>query len=383
MRLHDVRVLGKNGLGRPCIQEITADSEPDLDASGLILSPGWADLHAHLRDPGFPEKETLASGSRSAAAGGFTQVVAMANTRPVTDNALLLREMVERSQTLPVRVSFVGAFTLGLEGRELTDAVALKAAGAVALSDDGRHSMDQATLEVGLWRAAAAGLPVLVHAQDESQGNSPSAETDATRGAINALRRTAGAHLHLQHVSTKEAVALIAAAKAEGLRVTAEVTPHHLALSSDEVKRSGALAKVNPPLRSIEDVMAVRQALIDGVIDAIATDHAPHELSAKRDYASAAFGIHGFETALSLVLSLNLPWQVVYRACVDSPRRILGLGLKDEWVLIDPGRDWVVDPSAFRSLGQNTPLKGRRLRGTVAMTVCHGQVVHRSEVPVG
>lgn len=383
MRLHGVQVLGRDGLSRPSVYEIPLDGEPDMDASGLILSPGWVDLHAHLRDPGFPEKETLVSGSRSAAAGGFTHVVAMANTRPVTDNGLRVRELVDRSQVLPIRVSFVGAFTVGLEGNQLTNTAALKAAGAVALSDDGRHAMDQATLAVGLWRAAAAALPVLVHAQDESLGSAPAAETEATRGAIDALRHTAGAHLHLQHVSTREAVELIAAAKAEGLRVTAEVTPHHLTLTSDEVKRSGALAKVNPPLRSIDDVMAVRQGLIDGVIDAIATDHAPHELSAKRDFFSAAYGIHGFETALPLVLSLRLPWQVVYSACVDSPRRILGLGQKDDWVLIDPAREWVVEPGAFQSLGRNTPLKGRRVRGAVELTVCRGRVVHRSEVPVG
>ncbi len=382
MRLHGARMLRANGLSAPDTFYIAAGSEPDRDARGLVLSPGWMDLHAHLRDPGAPQKETLESGARSAAAGGFTQVVAMANTDPPTDTADRLTEVRRRSGALAVQVSFVGALTEGLLGQSLTDARALKAAGAVALSDDGRHAVDTGLLQLGLWRAGAAGLPVLIHPQLEHLGTEPAAEVDAIREAISALRRTAAAHLHLQHVSTRDSIGLIAAAKAEGLRLTAEVTPHHLALTADELRIGGPLAKVNPPLRSAADVAALREALVDGVIDVIATDHAPHEAEAKRDQETAAFGLHGFETALALVLMLRLPWEVVYRACVSGPRRILNHELRDEWVLIDPDREWVVEPESFYSRGRNTPLSGRRMRGRVVMTVVGGRVVHAGEVAV-
>jgi dihydroorotase len=383
MRLHHARLLRAKGLSAPDSFYIAAGGEPDRDARGLVLSPGWMDLHAHLRDPGALQKETLESGARSAAAGGFTHVVAMANTDPPTDSADRLAQLRRRSEKLPIKVDFVGALTEGLKGESLTDAKELKSAGAVALSDDGRHALDAGLLQVGLWRAGAAGLPVLIHPQLERLGTEPAAEVEAIREAIDALGRTADAHLHLQHVSTRESIGVIAAAKAAGLRLTAEVTPHHLALTADQLRISGPLAKVNPPLRSAADAAALRDALIDGVIDVIATDHAPHEDAVKRDERTAAYGLHGFETAVALVLSLGLPWEVVYRACVSGPRSILGQELLDEWVLIDPDQEWVVDPESFYSKGRNTPLNGRRMRGRVVMSAVGGQVVHGAEVAVG
>src|SRR6266571_4761485 len=289
MRLHHVRVLGPTGLSTAQTVEVNAEGAEDRDATGLVLSPGWMDLHAHLRDPGFPQKETLLSGATSAAVGGFTHVLAMANTDPVTDRTERLQSLLTRSQALPIRISFVGAVTIGLEGRQLTDAVALKAAGAVALSDDGRHAMDGVMLGRALGAAAAAGLPLLVHAQAEQLGDGPDAE-----------------------------------------------------------------------------------ALVDGVIDAIATDHAPHELAAKQ---AGANGFHCFETAVGVVLGLGLDGAAVYRACVSRPREIVGQSLEDEWILIDPDAEWRVDAASFKSRGKNTPFQGRRLRGRVIMTVCRGQVV--------
>ena len=382
MRLHHARLLRSNGLSAPDTFYIAAGDEPDRDARGLVLSPGWMDLHANLRDPGAPQKETLETGARSAAAGGFTHVVAMANTDPPTDSAGRLTELRRRSEALPIKVDFVGALTKGLAGDSLTDARALKSAGAVALSDDGRHALDAGLLEVGLWRAGGAGLPVLIHPQLERLGTEPAAEVEAIREAIEALRRTADAHLHLQHVSTQGSIGLIAAAKGAGLRLTAEVTPHHLALTAAELRISGPLAKVNPPLRTAADAIALRDALIDGIIDVIATDHAPHEDAVKHDEETAAYGLHGFETALATVLTLGLPWEVVHRACVAGPRRILGQELLDEWVLIDPDQEWLVEPESFYSRGHNTPLKGRRMRGRVVMTVVGGKVVHGAEVAV-
>ena len=372
MRLHQVRVLGPDGLSMPQTVEINAEGAEDRDASGLVLSPGWMDLHAHLRDPGFALKETLLSGATSAAVGGFTHILAMANTDPVTDRPELLRNLVLRSEALPIRISFVGAVTVGLEGQQLTDAGALKAAGAVALSDDGRHAMSGDVLRRALEAGAAAGLPVLIHAQAEEMGNGPNAEAAAITDALDALRDVPGARLHVQHVSTRDAVALIYAAKTDGLAVTAEATPHHLALTSSDVWAMGPQGNVNPPLRTPDDRDALGKALVEGVIDVIATDHAPHDLAAKQ---AGANGFHGFETAVGVILGLGVNAGTVYRACVSRPREIIGQSLEDEWIVIDPDAEWTVDASSFRSRGKNTPFQGRRLRGRVVMTICRGQVV--------
>jgi dihydroorotase len=372
MRLHHVRVLGPAGLSMPQTVEVNAEGADDRDAGGLVLSPGWMDLHAHLRDPGFPQKETLLTGATSAAVSGFTHVLAMANTDPVTDTPERLQSLVLRTEALPIRISLVGAVTTGLEGERLTDAVGMKSAGAVALSDDGRHAMDGRRLRAALAAASEAGLPILVHAQDERLGNGPDAEAAAVTDALDAVRDLAGARLHFQHVSTRAAVDLIRAAKANGLPVTAEATPHHLALTSADAATMGEPGNVNPPLRTPDDRAALRQGLIAGVIDAIATDHAPHELAAKQ---AGANGFHGFETAMGVILGLRLPASVVYRACVSRPREIIGQAQDDEWILIDPDAEWTVDPSSFKSRGKNTPFAGRQLRGRVVMTICRGQVV--------
>lgn len=383
MRLHGVQLLGPEGLGPPTDLLLEVGGGAELDASHQVVSPGWCDLHAHLRDPGFPDKETLATGAAAAAAGGFTDVVAMANTRPATDHADRVRANIARARDLPVGIAFVGALTEGLEGRRLTDAAAMKAAGAVALSDDGRNAMNFETLVDGLRGAVAAGLPVLLHSQDEALGTGPAAEVAATRQALMGLRQVPGARLHLQHVSLAEVLPLISEAKRAGLALTAEVTPHHLWLTADAWRRWGAQAKVNPPLRTEHDVMALRAALVEGTIDIVATDHAPHEAAAKQDPDSAAFGISGFETAAGILLTLGLPWSVIYRACIAMPRTILGMPSTNAWVLLDPNEEWTVDPDRFLSRGHNTPLRGTRLRGLVRMTVSGGVVAYRREVPVG
>jgi dihydroorotase len=356
----------------PQTVEVDAEGARDRDATGLVLSPGWMDLHAHLRDPGFPQKETLLSGATSAAVGGYTHVVAMANTDPVTDRPERLQCLAVRSEALPIRISFVGAVTMGLEGQQLADAAALKKAGAVALSDDGRHAMTGEVLRHALRAATGAGLPVLIHAQVEEMGNGPDAEVAAVSDALNTLRDVPRARLHIQHVSTRRAVELIRTAKSEGLPVTAEVTPHHLALTEEDARAMGALGNVNPPLRTHDDREALNRALMDGVIDVIATDHAPHERAAKE---AGANGFHGFETAVAVILGLGLNGRVIYRACVSRPREIVGQSLEDEWILIDPNEEWTVDASSFKSRGKNTPFQGRRLRGRVIMTICRGQVV--------
>ncbi|MDQ6710755.1 MAG: amidohydrolase family protein [Candidatus Dormibacteraeota bacterium] len=379
IRFHGVRLLGSGGLSGPQTIEVQAeDADAERDATGLILSPGWIDLHAHLRDPGFPESETLATASASAAAGGFTHVVAMANTNPVTDHAGLVSALLERAATMPVRLSVVAALTERLEGRTLTDADALHQAGAVALSDDGRHAMDRRTLTRGLQAAGRAGLPVLVHGQLEALGRDPVAEDSGIAQALEALADAPGARLHLQHVSTRKAVERLRAAKAAGLTVTAEVTPHHLALTAADVRDGDP--NVSPPLRTSDDRDATVEALIDGVIDVIATDHAPHSAAAK---AAGSNGYHGLEIAAGVVLGLQLPWSVLHRALVTRPAEILGLGPTHDWILIDPGERWTVDPTLFASRGRNTPFAGRQLRGRVTMTLCRNQVVYREASLVG
>jgi dihydroorotase len=376
MRLFNVRVLGRDGLLAPSTVDLPVIDSMDCDASGLVLSPGWLDLHAHLRDPGFLEKETLESGAASASAGGFTHVIAMANTDPVTDDSTRLTELIARAARLPVRVDFVAAVTEGLAGRTLTDAAALHAAGAVALSDDGRHALDRATLSRALAAATDAGLPIFVHAQIESLGKAPEAEARAVAEAIEALSDVPGARLHVQHVSTRAAVDQIRAGKRSGLQVTAEVTPHHLSLTAADARAMGPAGNVNPPLRAADDRDAVRRGLDEGVIDAIATDHAPHDAASK---AAGANGYHGFETALGALLGLELSWSVLHRACVRQPREIAGIPADDSWVLIDPDREWRVDATAFRSRGKNTPFDGRWLRGRVLMTICRGRVAFERE----
>ena len=372
MRLYNVRTLRAQGLSAPMTVELPVSDADDRDASGLILSPGWMDLHAHLRDPGFPEKETLATACASAAFGGFTHIVAMANTNPATDRPELLRNLVARAEIQPVRVSFVGALTVGLEGRQLTDAVALRAAGAVALSDDGRHALDRETLRRAMERAAVAGLPVFIHPQKESLGSGPEAENAAVEEALEVLHEVPRARLHLQHISTEAAVRMVRDAKRDGLWLTAEATPHHLALTAEDAARMGPPGNVNPPLRSRGDRDRLVEALAEGVIDVIATDHAPHEAAAK---AAGANGFHGFETAVGVILGLGLDDRVLYRACVQRPRQIVGQPIDDEWTLIDPELNWTVDASSFRSRGKNTPFEDRRLRGRVVMTACAGQVL--------
>jgi dihydroorotase len=366
------------------------------DVSGLLLTPGFVDVHVHLRDPGALDSETLESGLEAAAAGGIHHVFCMANTDPVNDGPGLTADLVARARTLsPLALHPVAAVTRGLRGTELTDFEALKSAGAGALSNDGLPVEDVPTLRRALERAEAAGLRILVHAEDRglagdgavdaraasrlrAKGIPVAAEDVGTARDVGAAVE-AGLPLHVCHVSTVGAVEIVRRARREGARVTAEATPHHLMLTYDEIPEGDTDFKMNPPLRSRADVEAVLHGLLDGTITAIATDHAPH--APKRKAAPidrAPFGAIGLETSFAvshtaLVATGRIGLEQLLRLYVEGPSAIAGIeapalevGRRAEINLIDPGALWEVVPARFLSRSRNCPFKGRRLKGRVA-----------------
>jgi dihydroorotase len=405
---------------------IAAGPAQTLDASGRVVTPGFVDLHAHLRDPGFEYKETIETGTRAAARGGFTTVCAMPNTSPPADNRATIEYVLRTAATTgQVRVLPIGCVTKARAGKELAELADLAEAGAVAFSDDGDCVADGGVMRRALEYASGLGLAVIQHAEDPALSRrapmhegwvatrlglagQPSAAEEAIVARDIAIAEELAAagypvRLHVAHVSVKGAVDTILLAKARGVPVTAEVTPHHLTLTHEAVAwrdSDGTLAydtdaKVNPPLRTREDTRACVAALGAGGIDAIATDHAPHA-SVEKDceFEHAAFGISGLETALGLVLTLyhgrQLDLPAIVAALTVGPVRALGLerfvpgvgtlrpGAPADVTVFDPDEEWVVDPAAFASKGKNTPLAGRTLRGRVVATVYGGRVVFRA-----
>ena len=386
------------------------DLTPAPGRQPFILAPAFIDLHAHLREPGDDAAETMASGAAAAAAGGFGEVLAMANTQPPVDSPERVRAACERAAGLGVTVRTVAAVSRGLEGRDAVDVEACAAAGAVAFSDDGRNAAPRALLAEVIRRAADVGLPVLVHAETEARLHAaagmvtrcldrpPDVEVDAVATALDALRDAGRGRLHLQHVSTAGAVDLLRAARAEGRAVTAEVTPHHLGmwLPSSQIPQPPSLLKVNPPLRSEADRRAVVQALRDGTIDAVATDHAPHPDAAKSvELADAAPGMTGLETALATCLTygaMDGDWiPVLVERLTCGPHRVLGrdpaaaprlrAGETATFTLFDPAAEWTVGDGA-QSRSRNTPLWGTTVRGRVVLTVVDGVTVYRDQTRV-
>ncbi len=394
-----------------------------VDVGGLVVAPGFVDLHCHLREPGFEEKETIATGTRAAARGGFTTVCCMPNTDPPLDTAAAVEFVLARArQQGIVRVLPIGCVTRGRAGAQLADMADLARAGVVAFSDDGDPVWDSHLMRQALSYSRLTGLPIINHCQDRAlaQGGvmnegwvasrlglrgAPAAAEEAMVARDIALAELTGGRLHLAHVSTAGAIALLERAKEKGLPVTAEVTPHHLALTEEWVlgyrgESLGAASpydtttKVNPPLRTLGDTQALQRALRAGVIDAIATDHAPHTLLDKLcTYDEAAFGISGLETAFGLLMglvhqgALDLPTLV--ERLTAAPAAILGLplgslkkGAPADIAVLDPEREWVVDVTTFASKGQNTPLAGITLKGKVVATLYGGAFVH-NELAMG
>jgi dihydroorotase len=379
-----------------------------IDARGRWVTPGLVDLHVHLREPGQEYKETVETGARAAVAGGFTAVCAMPNTKPVNDTASVTELVLARAAAAGLaRVYPVGAISKGSEGQELAEYGELAQAGCVALSDDGRPVASSALMRRALEYARVFGLPLTVHEEDLAlvgkgvmhEGSAstrlglkgiPGAAEDVMVLRDLALAELTGGRLHIAHVSTRGAVRAVREAKRRGLAVTAEVTPHHLTLTDEDVAASGYSTdfKMNPPLRSADDVAACREGLADGTIDAIATDHAPHSAVEKDlEFDAAANGIVGLETAFPVCLALVRAGALTERRLVEAltsgPARTFGLpggalarGAPADVAVLDPATEWTLDAARLRSKSRNTPWKGTRLVGRCVMTMVGGRVVH-------
>ncbi len=376
-----------------------------LEAHGCVVAPGFLDMHVHLREPGFEHKETIATGLAAAAAGGFTAVAAMANTQPVNDNPAVTEFVLRRAAAVHgTRLFPIGAVSVGLRGEELAEIGGMHKAGIVALSDDGRPVMNPRLMRRAMEYACMFDLPVLSHCEDHRltahgvmheglvstalglPGIPAMAETVMVYRDIQ-LAALTGAQVHIQHVSTAEAVDLIRRAQDQGIRVTAEACPHHFTLTHEAVRGYDTHTKVSPPLRTTEDVEAITAGLQDGTIGVIASDHAPHHVAEKeQEYAAAPAGMVGLETSVGLALRLyhtgRLSLPQLIAAYTVQPASVLGLphgtlkvGSSADVTILDPEYEYEVDPATFRSRSHNSPFIGWRLRGTAVATIVGGEVI--------
>ncbi len=403
-------VLVENGLISRVSERISDETAEVLDAEGKIVAPGLIDMHVHLRDPGLHHKETIETGTAAAAAGGFTAVACMPNTVPPVDNRAVVRYIIERARNAGiVKVYPIGNVTKGGEGGELTEIGELKEAGVVALSDDGNPVVNSEIMRRAMEYAKMFGLTIIDHCEDPylkaggvmNEGymatllglrGIPDAAEEVMVARDIILAEMTGCPVHIAHVSTAGSVRMIREAKSRGVRITAEATPHHFTLTDKAVVGYDTATKVSPPLRSEKDREAVLEGLVDGTIDVIATDHAPHAREEKEvEYDYAPCGMVGLETAVPLVAEqlVNgniLSWSDAIRKMTVEPARILnlplgtlGTGAHADIVIIDPEMEAVVDPDRFYSKGKNTPFKGWKLKGWPVCTIVDGRIVMKDK----
>lgn len=394
------------GIKEDCI----TDTDRIIDAEGCYVMPGLIDLHVHLREPGYEYKETIRTGAMAAARGGFTTICPMPNTKPSTDNPERIKLVADKAAAeAVVHVLPIGAVTVGQAGEEMTDIAGMVKAGAAGISEDGKSVMNAALYREAMKAAAENHIPVMAHCEDKNLvgkgalNAGKKAEENGVDGITNAvedvivardilLAKETGARLHLCHCSTKDSVRMLREAKADGVLATGEVCPHHFSMTEDEIVAGDANYKMNPPLRTKEDVQALKEGLRDDVFDVIATDHAPHhEDEKKKSMQEAPFGIVGSETAVPLTITHLVeegyltPYQMAEKMSTN-PAKILGIdrgslmvGKAADVTVIDPAYEYVIDVNEFVSMGKNTPFHGAKVRGRVKFTLVDGKIVYEDE----
>ena len=404
----EMNLLIEDGEIHEIAPHLSAPADETVDAGGQIVAPGFVDIHVHLREPGGEISETLETGLRAAVAGGFSAVCPMPNTRPVNDSAELTRHLVNRAEELKLaRIFPIAAVTGGSLGEKLTDFEALMAAGAVGFSDDGKPVKTAVLMKEALEKANRLGVPIIdhcevpelsaggvmnegVHSQSLGLGGIPNGAEDGCIARDIEIAEATGGHLHVAHLSTAGGIRMVHEARDRGLNVTCEVTPHHFTLTDEAVTRYGTNAKMNPPLRKAADVEALLEGMHDGVVDAIATDHAPHAAELKsRPMAEAPFGVTGLETALALGLkqlvhSGRIAMGQLIALMSSKPARIINkplgcirVGGAADLTLFDPDLEWTYRAAEGYSKSSNSPFDGWKFRGAVTATIVQGRVVYR------
>ncbi|HXR78789.1 MAG TPA: dihydroorotase [Bryobacteraceae bacterium] len=405
-RISDIAI--ENGLIREIAEDIDATGSEVFDASGLVVAPGFIDMHVHLREPGFEHAETIETGSRAAAAGGFTSICCMPNTEPINDNATVTSYIVDRARRFGVvNVYPIGAITKNSAGEELSSMASMKQAGIIAISDDGKPVMNARVVRRAMEYARALDLPLIEHCEDlhlSANGDMheglqsirlglrgiPRSSEDVMVARDIILAEVTGVRYHVAHISSQHSVEMVSFAKQRGLSVTAEATPHHFLLSDSDMPPYDSSYKMKPPLRERRDIEAVTQGLVSGAIDAIATDHAPHPGAEKmQEFERCPFGIIGLETAVGLALESlyhtgKLPLSRLIQVFTQNPARILSLdrgtlrtGAVGDVTILSLDRKWIYDVNQSPSKSRNTPFNGHRFRGGPLATVVGGRVIWR------